>query len=171
MDLSTISHEALRSRLTTIPQEPFLLAGSIRYNLNPNRQLPDDAIIAALEKVALWDRIIAGGGLDADTEAMALSHGEQQLLCFACAMLKKSKILVLDEASSSLDTETDGMIQQLISEEFKDHTVIAVAHRLSSIMQSDRVAILDQGSLVAFGTPASLLVECPEFKALYDSLT
>jgi len=128
-------------------------------------------MIEALVKVGIWSSISARGGLDADMEAMALSHGEQQLFSFACAMLRKSTILILDEATSSLDTATDAMVQRLIHEEFKDYTVIAVAHRLSNIMQSDKIAILDRGSLVAYDTPASLLAGCPEFKALHDSLT
>ena len=128
-------------------------------------------MIEALVKVGIWSSVNARGGLNADMEAMALSHGEKQLLSFARAMLNKSTILLLDEATSSLDTATDAMVQGLIHEEFKDHTVIAVAHRLSNIMQSDKIALLDRGCLVAYDTPASLLAECPEFKDLYGSLT
>jgi len=169
--LKTIPREIIRTRLVAVPQDPFLLSGSIRLNADPTGNIPDDLIIAAMTKVKLWDILEARGGLDADTTTKSLSKDQQQLFCLGAALLRTgSKILILDEATSSMDIETDQLIQELIRVEFKDHTIITVAHRLQTIVDSDRVAVLDQGRVVEFGNPRELLEKDSMFKSLHGQL-
>jgi len=128
----------------------------------------DAAIIAALTKVQLWSIIEPRGGLDENMKAQPLSTGQQQLFCLARAMLRSSKILILDEATSNVDHETDSLMQKIIREEFKEHTIITVAHRLDTILDSDMVAVLDAGALVEFGKPKELLAkEGSVFRSLH----
>lgn len=154
IDLSVVPREIIRSRIVTIPQELFILSGSVRLNADPTSAATDTFIITALTKVGLWDILSARGGLDAEMTANPLSQGQQQIFCLARAMLKsKAKILVLDEATSNVDAETDRVMQRLIREEFKDLTVLTVAHRMDTIMDSDRIAVLDGGRLVEIKEP------------------
>ncbi|KAH7350682.1 P-loop containing nucleoside triphosphate hydrolase protein [Rhexocercosporidium sp. MPI-PUGE-AT-0058] len=154
IDLKVVPREIIRSRIVTIPQEPFILSETVRLNADPTSSAADDFIIAALTKVGLWDILSARGGLDAEMTANPLSHGQQQIFGLARAMLKtNAKILVLDEATSNVDGETDRIMQKLIREEFKDFTVLTVAHRMDTIMDSDRIAVLDGGCLVEFKEP------------------
>ena len=164
MDLRYLSRELIRQRLITIPQDPYILSGSVRLNLDPlggsesdKSTLSDAALTKALETVRLWPAIATRGGLDADLDKQPLSHGQQQMLCLARALLQKGSILILDEATSNVDLETDKLMQGVIREAFQNHTVITVAHRLDTIMDSDRVAVLDKGELVEFEAPGVLL--------------
>jgi ATP-binding cassette subfamily C (CFTR/MRP) protein 1 len=166
LDLSLIPREIIRSRLITIPQEPFMLAGTVRLNADPTSIASDDEIIAALRKVKLWDIIEARGGLEADILSNPLSQGQGQIFCLARAMLRtgrsgsrngkdreKKGVLVLDEATSNVDAETDRLMQRLIREEFEGYTIITVAHRLDTIRDSDWIAVLDGGRLAEWGRP------------------
>ena len=167
VDLAIVPREVIRSRLVAIPQDPFILSGSVRLNADPSETLSDDLIVNALTKVQLWEILCSRGGLEADMNTQPLSQGQQQLFCLARAMLRtNSKILVLDEATSSVDAETDQIMQRLIRDEFKDHTIITVAHRLDTIMDSDRVAVLAEGQLVEFESPKALLARPSAFKEL-----
>jgi ATP-binding cassette subfamily C (CFTR/MRP) protein 1 len=157
VDLRTIPREVIRTRITAIPQDPFVLSDSVRVNADTSGEASDDAIISALKKVQLWDAIQTRGGLDAQMKSQPLSQGQQQLFCLARAMLRKSKILILDEATSNVDSETDALMQQIIREVFAQNTIITVAHRLKTISDSDMVAVLHEGKLVEFGPPGELL--------------
>ena len=168
IDLSTIPRQEIRARLNAISQDPYFIAGTIRLNLDPYASSNDTALISALQKVQLYDTIMANGGLDADLDIDSLSHGQRQLFCLARAMLRKGKIIVLDEATSSVDRKTDELMQRIIREEFKDHTVIAVAHRLETILDFDRIAVLDRGMLKECDTPKNLLASKTAFRELYD---
>ncbi|CZT41190.1 related to multidrug resistance protein [Rhynchosporium secalis] len=149
IDLSVVPRELIRSRIVTIPQEPYILSGSVRFNADPTSTTTDSSIIAALTNVGLWDILAARGGLDVDMAANPLSQGQQQIFCLARAMLKtNAKILVLDEATSNVDAETDLIMQRLIREGFKDFTVLTVAHRMDTISDSDRILVLDGGRLI-----------------------
>lgn len=160
LDLSTIPREIIRSRITAIPQEPFILSGSVRLNADPTGLVSDDFIIAALTKVGLWAILESRGGLDAEMTANPLSQGQQQIFCLARAMLRKgSRILVLDEATSNVDADTDGVLQRLIREEFAEWTIVTVAHRLDTILDSDRILVLDKGIIVENGSPEELLAK------------
>ncbi|TVY88460.1 ABC transporter [Lachnellula willkommii] len=159
LDLELIRRETIRSRLITIPQDPFILSGSLRLNADPGGNASDESIIAALTKVGLWDILESRGGLDANMNTNPLSQGQLQIFCLARAMLRtgKGKVLVLDEATSSVDSETDLLMQRLVREEFSACTVLTVAHRLDTIMDSDRVIVLDAGKLVEMGSPGELM--------------
>ena len=169
VDLSLIPRHTIRSSLIAIPQDPFILPGTIRFNASPISPPPDHAIISALEIVGLWDTIARRGGLSANAEDVRLSHGQQQLFCLARAMLRKSTVLVLDEATSSVDMQTDSLMQKIIREEFDKHTIVTVAHRLGTIIDSDRIAVMEKGRLVEFDTPEELLKRESVFRELYQS--
>jgi ATP-binding cassette subfamily C (CFTR/MRP) protein 1 len=168
VDLRTVPREVIRTRMTAIPQDPFVLSDSVRVNADPTSKASDDAIISALEKVQLWDSIRIRGGLDAQMKSQPLSQGQQQLFCLARAMLRKSRILLLDEATSNVDGETDALMQLIIRKEFAQHTIITVAHRLNTISDSDMVAVLHEGKLVEFGPPGELLDKPSVFRDLYN---
>lgn len=167
LDLSTIPRHYIRANLNAIPQDPYFIAGSIRLNLDPYSSSSDTLLISALRKVHLLDTIISNGGLDADLDPDTLSHGQRQLFCLARAILRKSKIVVLDEATSSVDRKTDELMQKIIREEFEGCTVIAVAHRLDTILDFDRIAALDTGRLKECDSPDKLLATESAFKELY----
>ena len=138
----------------------------MRENADPYGTLTDDAITAALTRTRLWPLIESRGGLDAIMTAQPLSQGEQQLFGLARAILRKSSILVLDEATSSVDTETERFMLGLLREEFGGCTVLSVAHRMEAIMDSDRVLVLDEGRVVEFGGVEELLVKGGVFAGL-----
>jgi ATP-binding cassette subfamily C (CFTR/MRP) protein 1 len=122
-----------------------------------------------LEKVFLWDKIFERGGLNVEFDTLGLSHGQQQLFSLARAMLNKRKVVLLDEATSSLDRQTDEAIQKVIREEFKECTVLAVAHRLETIGDADVVVVVDRGKIVEVGDPKVLREEDSLFRALWEN--
>jgi ATP-binding cassette, subfamily C (CFTR/MRP), member 1 len=168
LDLSTLPRNCIRTSLNAIPQDPYFVAGTIRLNLDPYSTSTDALIISTLRKVDLLNTIISNGGLEAELDPDMLSHGQRQLFCLARAILRKSKIVVLDEATSSVDRKTDELMQRIIREEFKGCTIIAVAHRLETILDFDRIAVLDRGRLVECSSPEKLLAAESAFSALYD---
>ncbi|KAK2871938.1 hypothetical protein FQN49_002683 [Arthroderma sp. PD_2] len=159
VDLSTIPRHKVRSQIITIPQDQFILAGSVRLNADPSGTISDGCIQNALEKVHLWSSIESRGGLDRRMDTGSLSAGEQQLFRLAQALLRKDsrKILILDEATSNVDSDTDLLIQKLIREEFKEFTILAIAHRVDTILNYDKVGIFEKGKLVEFDRPQKLL--------------
>lgn len=169
IDISTLPRQLVRERLNAIPQEPFFMKGSIRLNADPYSLHTDSSIVSAIEKVHLWEIVEGKGGLDAELDAAVFSHGQRQLFCLARAILRKSKIVVLDEVTSSVDSKSDELMQRLIREEFKDCTIIAVAHRLDTILDFDRIALLGGGELKELDTPQNLLEGPSAFRELYYS--
>jgi ATP-binding cassette, subfamily C (CFTR/MRP), member 1 len=159
LDLSLLNRETIRERLIAVPQDPFLLTGTVRLNIDPTSLYSNSEIISALGKVHLWTLLSSRGGLDCNLNENPLSHGQQQLFCLARALLRgrNSRLLLLDEATSNVDMETDSVIQTVIRTEFKEHTIITIAHRLETIMDADRVAVLDKGCLIEYGEPKKLL--------------
>ncbi|KAL6807485.1 P-loop containing nucleoside triphosphate hydrolase protein [Trichoderma camerunense] len=149
IDLSTISRQQICSRLGCVPQEPCYYPGSFRLNLDPSNCVSDDRVNTVLRKVRLHDKIQQEGGLDAQLCFDTFSHGQKQLFCLARAILKHSKILILDEATSSVDNETIELIEQVIIEECQDLTVISVIHRSESMKYYKKVFNLNNGKLVA----------------------
>lgn len=171
IDISTLPRNEVRLRLNALPQQPFLLPGTIRDNIDPTGKHDYNSIVAALYQVGLWDVFDdIPGGLDANMPSNLLSHGQQQLLCLARAMMRSSSILVLDEATSSVDLETEALMQELINKWFKHHTVIAVAHRLDTILNYDRVAVMDDGHLLEWDEPQKLLQTDSIFRRLYRNM-
>lgn len=170
VDLSTISRETVRTEINVISQEPFFFSGTIKHNLDPYGAATDEEMVAVLQKCQLGGIIGGDGSLNDEFTPDTLSHGQKQLFCLARALLRKSKIVVLDEATSGVDKDTDEMMQKVIREEMKDKTVIAIAHRLQTIMDFDRVAVMENGRVVEVGEPRALLKEDSKFKRLVDAM-
>ncbi|EXX63324.1 P-loop containing nucleoside triphosphate hydrolase protein [Rhizophagus irregularis DAOM 181602=DAOM 197198] len=160
LDISTIGLRDLRNNIAIIPQEPVIFAGTIRSNLDPFRKCTDEEIWNALKAVHLYDKVKSSTSR-LDTQVLEngrnFSLGQRQLFCIARALLKKTNILVLDEATSAVDLQTDVIIQETIKKNFADHTVLTIAHRLNTIMEADRILCLNEGRVVEFDTPLNLL--------------
>lgn len=160
LNTSTISLESLRSALTVVPQEPVLFSGPLRDTLDPFRNSSDDDIMASLKRVELdiFVRSLPGGLNYTVLEGGAnFSSGQRQLLCLARALLRDSHIIILDEATANIDVETDFAIQRTIRREFSGATVIVVAHRLGTVIDSDLIMVLERGRIAEFGAPEDLL--------------
>jgi len=146
--------------MSIIPQDPVLFSGSIKFNLDPFNQYQDEELWNVLKKIHLFDFVqekteqlnylIAERGSN-------FSQGQRQLICIGRALLRKTKILLLDEATSSVDSTTDQLIQTTIRQNFQDRTVLTIAHRLETILDSDRVMVLSDGRIIEFDTPSKLL--------------
>jgi ATP-binding cassette subfamily C (CFTR/MRP) protein 1 len=163
IDLARISLHDLRKSLSIIPQEPVLFQGTIRSNLDPFDEYTDADVWRALEKAHLKD-LIAGDRLGhlqlmnvVSEGGDNLSVGQRQLLCLARALLRPTKVLVLDEATASVDLETDALIQQTIRSEFAHCTRLTIAHRINTIIDSDRILVMDKGEVAEFDTPKNLV--------------
>ncbi|KAJ3959309.1 hypothetical protein N0V92_004092 [Colletotrichum tropicale] len=169
IDVGSVHPSDVRSAINTIPQEPFFFHATVARNLDPTGVLSDDVLRAAVEKVQIWQVIEDAGGLHAAATLDNLSQGQKQLLALCRAILKPSKIVIMDEATSSVDQHTASMMKQVIQDEFKDVTVIAVAHQLSTIMDFDVVVVMDSGYIAEIGNPASLLETKSLFRDLWDS--
>ncbi|TEA38280.1 hypothetical protein DBR06_SOUSAS110135 [Sousa chinensis] len=160
VDIASIGLHDLREKLTIIPQDPILFSGSLRMNLDPFNNYSDEEIWKALELAHLKsfvDGLQAGLSYEVTEGGDNLSIGQRQLLCLARALLQKSKILIMDEATAAVDLETDRLIQTTIQTEFSHCTTITIAHRLHTIMDSDKVMVLDNGKIVEYGSPEELL--------------
>ncbi|CAI1826365.1 hypothetical protein SEUBUCD650_0B02620 [Saccharomyces eubayanus] len=161
----------LRHKLSIIPQDSQVFEGTVRENIDPINQYTDEAMWRALELSHLKEHVLSmsNDGLDSQlTEGGSnLSVGQRQLLCLARAMLVPSKILVLDEATAAVDVETDRVIQETIRTAFRDRTILTIAHRLNTIMDSDRIIVLDNGKVAEFDSPSQLLTNT---KSLFYSL-
>jgi len=151
----------LRKQIAFIPQSPFLIQGTIRENLDPFNELSDEEIAAVIQEVNLKEKIesFEHGINTYCSEANNLfSAGQKQLICLARAIVRKAKILVLDEATANVDLETDNFIQRKLKERFSTCTVLIVAHRLATIIDSDRILVMSDGEAREFNHPYSLMV-------------
>uniref|UniRef100_A0A672M449 ABC-type glutathione-S-conjugate transporter n=1 Tax=Sinocyclocheilus grahami TaxID=75366 RepID=A0A672M449_SINGR len=160
--ISEIGLHDLRSKLTIIPQEPVLFSGTLRMNLDPFEKYSDEEVWKALELSHL-KRFVSNQTSKLDLECSEggenLSVGQRQLVCLARALLRKTRILVLDEATAAVDLETDDLIQSTIRTQFEDCTVFTIAHRLNTIMDYTRVLVLDKGQIAEFDTPTNLMAQ------------
>ncbi|KAI9102399.1 hypothetical protein DFS34DRAFT_389500 [Phlyctochytrium arcticum] len=149
----------LRRALAIIPQDPTLFSGTFRSNLDPFETCTDAEIWQALDRARLKEAVKAKGGLDASVAEGGenLSVGQRQLVCLARAVVKKPRILIMDEATANVDLETDSVIQQVLRDEFQDCTVLCVAHRLNTIIDYDRVLVLSAGHILEYDSPRNLL--------------
>uniref|UniRef100_A0A8C7LIJ5 Canalicular multispecific organic anion transporter 2-like n=1 Tax=Oncorhynchus kisutch TaxID=8019 RepID=A0A8C7LIJ5_ONCKI len=158
--ISEIGLHDLRSKLTIIPQEPVLFSGSLRMNLDPFERYSDGEVWKALELSHL-NKFVSNQPAKLELECSEggenLSVGQRQLVCLARALLRKTRILILDEATAAIDLETDDLIQSTIRTQFEDCTVFTIAHRLNTIMDYTRVLVLDKGQIAEFDTPTNLL--------------
>ncbi|QLQ81220.1 hypothetical protein HG537_0E05750 [Torulaspora globosa] len=173
IDISTIGLADLRSHLGIIPQDAQAFEGSIRYNLDPFQRYSTETLWKAIELSHLEPHIVNmchkenKNGQQPTREEMLetkitenggnLSVGQRQLLCLSRALLNDSKVLVLDEATAAVDMETDKIIQETIRSEFKDKTILTIAHRIDTVLDSDRIIVLDAGEVKEFDTPENLL--------------
>ncbi|GAM24551.1 hypothetical protein SAMD00019534_077260 [Acytostelium subglobosum LB1] len=154
----------LRSRLSVIPQEPFIFSGTLRDNIDPAKVYSDEQIWSSLEKVQMKP-VISGMPMalstPVDRGGDTFSTGQKQLLCLCRALLRNSKIVLMDEATASLDYHTDSIIKETIANNFKNSTVLTIAHRLDTIYDSDRIIVVDKGRLAEFESP-ELLARNPD---------
>nr|XP_023677559.1 multidrug resistance-associated protein 1-like [Paramormyrops kingsleyae] len=166
INIAEVGLHDLRSRITIIPQDPVLFSGSLRMNLDPFDRYSDEVVWSALELAhlksfvsSLPDKL----GHECSEGGENLSLGQRQLLCLARALLRRTKVLVLDEATAAVDLETDNLIQSTIRSQFEDCTVLTIAHRLNTIMDYTRVIVMDQGQIVEIGTPSGLIGQRGQF--------
>ncbi|GLE10654.1 hypothetical protein PINS_up022871 [Pythium insidiosum] len=160
VDITQLKLQELRRSLAIIPQDPVLYSGSLRENLDPFGEYSDDAIWGVLKQVHLADAVTTwGAGLEfvVSERGDNLSVGQRQLLCIGRALLKDSKIVVLDEATANVDTATDNLIQVTIRETFERKTVLIIAHRINTILHCNKIAVMDAGRVAEFGPPQELL--------------
>ncbi|XP_045472448.1 probable multidrug resistance-associated protein lethal(2)03659 [Harmonia axyridis] len=160
LDTSSISLESLRSKISIIPQEPFLFSGTLRDNLDPFKEYDDDTLWNALKKVELKTLVAESAhGLNYEVSegGKNFSAGQRQLICLARAIVRRNNILIMDEATANVDPKTDELIQATIRTNFDECTVLTIAHRLHTIMDSDKVMVMDSGRLVEFDHPHTLL--------------
>lgn len=170
INIKDLGTEDLRSKLTIIPQDPTLFSGSLRSNMDPFDQFQDEDIFAAFRRVRLIgesaNNSAANSVLDVQEEVNTspfkdldtlvseggknFSQGQRQLLCLARALLKRSRIVLMDEATASVDFETDKAIQKTIATEFSESTILCIAHRLHTVIEYDRILVLDHGEIQEF---------------------
>ena len=168
IDISTIGLEVLRQSLTIIPQEPILLEGNIRDNIDPSKTFNDTEILRILKEVGLSD-FMADKSLDYKIEENGnnISVGEKQLICIARAMLKKTKIILMDEATANIDYRTEAALKKNIHEDMEESTVMTIAHRIKTIINYDRILVLKEGEIEEFDTPENLIEKKGLFYQLY----
>ena len=168
MDISKIGLEMLRKNLTIIPQEPTIIEGTLRENVDPSNVYNDEQILRVLNDVGL-DDFMVDKNLDYEIENNGnnISIGEKQLICIARALIKKSKIILMDEATANIDYKTETFLQTSINKGMKDCTVITIAHRIKTIINYDKILVLNNGEIVEYDTPQNLLEKKGLFYQLY----
>ncbi|XP_066139727.1 probable multidrug resistance-associated protein lethal(2)03659 [Euwallacea fornicatus] len=155
VNIKTLSLEFLREHISIIPQDPLLFQGTIRHNLDPFSSYADEEIWDTLKKVNMIEHIVS---LDLNvTESSSFSTGQRQLLCLGRAILKKNKIVVLDEATANMDPDTEFLVQQAISKNFSDCTVLIIAHKLKSVLECNKILVMDRGEVVEYADPLELM--------------
>ncbi|NXS12095.1 MRP1 protein, partial [Neodrepanis coruscans] len=170
-DIAQLGLHDLRTKITVIPQDPVLFSGSLRMNLDPLNQYTDADIWTALELTQLKNFV---ADLPEQLESKCtdqgenLSTGQKQLVCLARALLRKAKILILDEATAAVDLETDLQIQSTLRTQFKDSTVLTIAHRINTILDCDRILVLESGQIAEFDTPEHLIAQKGLFYRLME---
>ncbi|XP_072023362.1 ATP-binding cassette sub-family C member 9-like [Amphiura filiformis] len=163
----------LRQRLSIIPQDPILFTGTIRTNLDPTRSKSDKELWNALE-IAQLKPIVSEFNLGLDTSVSEggenFSVGQRQLFCLARAFLRNSRVLIMDEATASIDYSTEKLLQEVVASVFKDKTVLTIAHRVSTIRESDTIWVLSDGEIIECDSPANLLAkETSEFYSMVQA--
>jgi len=167
VDISKIGLRDLRTKIAIIPQDPTIFSGSVRTALDPFSLYDDARLWDALRRSFLVEDKHTNGSAESsagritldtmiESESLNLSVGERSLLSLARALVRDTKVVILDEATASVDLETDKKIQQTIQTEFKDRTLICIAHRLRTILNYDRILVLDSGNIAEFDTPLAL---------------
>ncbi|KAK5578523.1 hypothetical protein RB653_008195 [Dictyostelium firmibasis] len=176
IDISTLDLQKLRSSIGIVPQDPFIFTGTIRSNIDPFQEFTDIEIWESIEKVKLKETI---NSMPLKLETLlqengdnGFSYGQKQLLCLCRTILKKFKIILMDEATSSIDYHTAQLIKETIQENFKDCTTLTIAHRLETIIDCNKIAVIDSGQLIEFDTPTNLMnIPNSKFNKLIKSQT
>ncbi|CAH0557527.1 unnamed protein product [Brassicogethes aeneus] len=156
VDTKLLSIEYLRKNIAIIPQEPILFSGTIRSNIDPMNSYSDSEIWDALEKVQLR-KSVESLDFEISNRGSSFSSGQRQLICLARAIIRNCPIVVLDEATANMDAETDALLHQTITRHFSNCTLLIIAHRLHSIIDSNKILLLDKGQNIEFDTPSHLL--------------
>uniref|UniRef100_A0A4W4HDB0 ABC-type glutathione-S-conjugate transporter n=1 Tax=Electrophorus electricus TaxID=8005 RepID=A0A4W4HDB0_ELEEL len=166
INIAELGLHDLRSRITIIPQDPVLFSGSLRMNLDPFDAYSDEEVWKALE-LAHLKNFVSGLPDKLNYECSEggenLSLGQRQLVCLARALLRKTRILVLDEATAAVDLETDALIQSTIRSQFEDCAVLTIAHRLNTVMDYTKVIVMDKGHIVEMDSPSNLIAQSGQF--------
>lgn len=172
VDTKNVPLRILRSRLGIIPQDPVMFSASVRFNLDPFSTHTDAELWDILDRVDMKNHVMSLPNLLQEEVAEGgdnFSAGQRQLICIGRALLRKPKILVLDEATAQIDNQTDILIQKVVRVIFKQSTVLTIAHRLNTIIDSDSIMVLDAGKLGEMGTPSELLCKSNGlFKSLWQ---
>ena len=174
MDIGSINLQEARRSMAVITQDPVLFGGTLKRNIDPFSKYSDQDVWTALEEVQLKMLVQdLPGQLEFKLKESGtnLSVGERQLVCLARALVQKSKIIIMDEATANVDFKTDRLIQEAIRDKFKDSTVLTIAHRLNTIMDYDRVLVLDGGRVVEFDKPEVLISKGGLFAEMIRSQT
>ncbi|GAM21060.1 hypothetical protein SAMD00019534_042350, partial [Acytostelium subglobosum LB1] len=174
VDITKIGLDDLRGKLCVIPQDPFIFSGTVRMNIDPFNEHTDLDLWQALEKVNMKHVVESmpmklDGTLEEGGDGFSV--GQKQLLCLVRALLNKSPVILMDEATASLDYATDALIKRVIETNFKDRTVLTIAHRLDTIIDSDLIVVVDRGQVVEYDSPNNLLNLQPDsrFKQLVNA--
>ncbi|KAG8864758.1 hypothetical protein FRB96_003344 [Tulasnella sp. 330] len=175
VDTNLINLDALRNSISIIPQQPELMSGTLRQNLDPFGEYDDSTLNSCLRSAGFFsiqDDGESGSSIWLDANVTSggtnFSVGQRQIIALARAMVRRSKVYILDEATASVDYKTDAAIQRAIASEFTDMTLIIVAHRLQTVMAVDKILVLDAGQVVEFDSPSALMEKGGTFKAMVD---
>ena len=174
VDIGSINLQEARRSMAVITQDPVLFGGTLKRNIDPFSKYSDQDVWTALEEVQLKMLVQdLPGQLEFKLKESGtnLNVGERQLVCLARALVQKSKIIIMDEATANVDFKTDRLIQEVIRDKFKDSTVLTIAHRLNTIMDYDRVLVLDGGRVVEFDKPEVLISKGGLFAEMIRSQT
>ena len=162
VNIKEVGLHTLRTKIGYIPQQPFLFSGTVTENLDPFHHRTDEEIISVLKKTYLWDYVSTlNGELDHQIydPNLTFSQGGKQLMCLARELLRDCKILVLDEATANIDYYTDQLIQKTLREECKSQTMLTIAHRISTVIDSDRILVMEKGRVAEYDHPFKLLTQ------------
>jgi len=159
VNVRNVSLQTLRSVVTAVPQDPLLWDGTVAQNLDPTNTVEEQYLSDALERVGLNQGPASVGGLGAavETHGGNLSLGQRQLLCIARCILRRSCVVLVDEATANIDAHTDTMLQEAFKLQFSSCTLLVVAHRIKTVLDADQVVVLEDGAVVEKGSPGALL--------------
>ena len=168
-DISQLDLLTLRQNISIIPQEPILIEGSLRYNIDPYNNFKDEEINTLIKELNL-NNFMKGKNLEYKIEENGnnLSVGERQLICIIRSLLRKNKIIIMDEATSSIDYKTENIIQNAIDKAMNNCTVITIAHRIKTVINYNRIMVISNGQIIEFDTPENLLSKKGQFYLLYQ---